>query len=150
MSNPYQVPKVQVGVDLFDSHNQTWRSGFLHVSSVSRFGYGRETVEEYLREAGHFFPFNPEDHPGHTELWGIHSTLAIRERAVLSEEGRTSLEIHMRGGWVWQVWDFTQRPPHHERLLDYLNGPDNILLFRDESSRPICINRSLLEKVVIL
>ena len=100
MSNPYQVPKVQVGVDLFDSHNQTWRSGFLHVSSVSRFGYGRETVEEYLREAGTFFPFTLEDHLGHTELWGIHSTRAIRERAIPSEEGRTSLEIHMRGGWV--------------------------------------------------
>lgn len=124
----FALPRASLPAQLLLTHGDS-RPGEVFVMKGVPHHDGPETVLEMLNRTEEFFAFRPAAAPDVLLVSKAHTiSLSVAREAPLVDPARLSaarvlgVEVVLGDGSTLGGWASVELPPHHARLLDYLNA----------------------------
>jgi hypothetical protein len=134
MASELRVPTVAMAAEVTCVDGRVFR-GRVFVPASSSLHGGPMRAEEWMNGAGLFFPFLPDDAEApvilnKTEVLTV--TVASDPQRALEEPVDIDRGVQVEcGAHVLRGHLHIDMPPHHSRVLDYLNRGDGFLVLHD-------------------
>lgn len=143
----YKIPKIETKVEiLVDQKNQKSEKYILFLNEYSRYQKGQETLYEFLNKGRDFIPLK---NPANREFFilNINDILYLKEQKKSQEpQSLKKVILYLKNNVELELNHFKPLPDSQSRVLDYLNGKNQFVVFI-QKDRKIFVNKKKILKV---